>query len=259
LVQASAAASSESVTKPTQEADQPGKPGELRSYGRRHGRKPSARQQALLREVLPRVAPRLEGAPILRATDLFPSAVEEVWVEIGFGGGEHLLWQAANHPRIGIIGCEPYQDGVLKVLQAIADGKAPNVLVHADDARPLLHRLPAGCLGRVFILFPDPWPKTRHRKRRLINAQLLDTLGRLMRPGAELRVATDVGDYARTILTAIRRHRCFRRRTSQPENWRTRPQDWPATRYEEKAIAAGRRCYYFSFERATGLEGSTNQ
>lgn len=221
----------------------------MRSFGRRHGRKPSARQEALLRNVLPRVTPRLDGAAASNATALFPKVVDDVWLEIGFGSGEHLLWQAAHNPRIGIIGCEPYQDGVLKVLSAIEAAGATNMLVHADDARPLLRNLPEASIGRAFILFPDPWPKKRHRKRRLINASFLDLLASLMRAGAELRVATDIGDYARTILLAVRAQQSFRWLADRAEEWRERSADWPETRYEHKAIAAGQRCYYLAFRR----------
>jgi tRNA (guanine-N7-)-methyltransferase len=222
-------------------------PGELRSFGRRRGRKPSARQAMLLREVLPRVAVTLDSKAPLSA--LFSDAIEGCWLEIGFGGGEHLLWQAAQHPHVGLIGCEPFQDGVVKVLDAIERGAAPNVRLHADDARDLVRRLPAGSIARAFILFPDPWPKRRHVKRRLVNAQMLAQLARVIRLGGVLRLGTDIGDYARTMLLAIQEEGSFHWTASGPQDWRIRPADWPETRYEGKAVAAGRCCYYLTFTR----------
>jgi tRNA (guanine-N7-)-methyltransferase len=202
-----------------------------------------------LREVGPRWALDLAQAapPVLSA--LFPIAVDQVWLEVGFGGGEHLLWQAARNPSVGFIGCEPFQDGVVRVLDAIEARGAENVRIYADDGRPLLRWLPANSIGRTFILFPDPWPKKRQRKRRLVNAQLLDLLARLMMAGAELRIATDIGDYVRTILLAVRQQGAFCWEVQGVAGWRDRPADWPETRYEGKAIAAGRRCYYLSLRR----------
>jgi tRNA (guanine-N7-)-methyltransferase len=126
--------------------------------------------------------------------------VREVWLEIGFGGGEHLLWQGDAEPDVGLIGCEPFQDGVTKVLRGIEVGKLANIRLHADDARAVLRWLPKASLARAFILFPDPWPKKRHQKRRLVSAGLLRELARVMVAGAELRMATDIGDYARWML-----------------------------------------------------------
>jgi len=223
---------------------------DLRSYGRRRGRKPSARQAALWREVLPRVALDLSRPPPPRLGELFAPPAAQVWLEIGFGGGEHLLWQARANPSAGIIGCEPFQDGVVKVLSAIETERLANVRVHADDARPLLRWLPDGAVARTFILFPDPWPKARHHKRRLVSPPTLAELARIMRPGAELRLATDVGDYARAMLLALRQNAQFCWTATGPADWRRRPPDWPPTRYEEKALAQGRRCIYLSLRRS---------
>lgn len=226
-----------------------GSPFELRSYGRRRGRKLSSRQERLMRELLPRVSPPLAAAPPDDARDIFAVPVRETWIEIGFGGGEHLLWQARHHPDVGMIGAEPFEDGVVRVLSAIEDEGLGNVLVHADDARALLRWLPDASISRAFVLFPDPWPKRRHLKRRLVNAHFLGLLARVMRSGAELRIGTDIGDYARTILMAFQRCDAFVWRTESPADWRVRPLDWPSTRYEEKAIREGRRCYYLRFIR----------
>jgi tRNA (guanine-N7-)-methyltransferase len=222
---------------------------DLRSYGRRRGRKPSVRQAALWRDVLPRVAiDPAQPAPAPLA-GLFAPPVEDVWLEIGFGGGEHLLWQARANPGIGLVGCEPFQDGVVKVLSAIEAEGLANVRVHADDARPLLRWLPAASIGRAFVLFPDPWPKARHRKRRLVGEATLAELARILRPGAELRLATDDGGYAGAMLSATDRQGDFQWTATGPGDWRERPSDWPPTRYEEKARREGRRCYFLRFLR----------
>ncbi len=216
---------------------------DLRSFGRRRGRKLSARQEHLLCEVLPRVALDISAARELVA------GARDVWLEIGFGSGEHLLGRAAEHPGICFIGCEPFQDGVVKVLDAIETGGIQNIRVFSDDARDLLRALPPGSIGRTFVLFPDPWPKRRHVKRRLLNPRTLGLLANVMRPGAELRIATDIGDYATGILLAAREEGSFRWRVSGASSWRERPAGWIRTRYEDKAIAAGRCCYFLSFKR----------
>jgi tRNA (guanine-N7-)-methyltransferase len=222
---------------------------DLRSYGRRRARAPSARQQALWREVLPRVAVPDDAWALADVRALFAPPASEVWLEIGFGGGEHLTWQAKAHPQVGLIGCEPFEDGVIKLLAAIERERLANVRVCAGDARPLLRRLPEASLGRVFILFPDPWPKKRHHKRRIVSAATLAEIARVLRPGGELRIATDVGAYAGAILGVARCCPQLRWTAQGPQDWRLRPPDWPQTRYEAKAVAAGRRCYFFRFER----------
>lgn len=212
---------------------------ELRSYGRRRGRKPSARQASLLRNLLPQVtfqqAVASEGA--------------RIWFEIGFGGGEHLVTQAQRNPSVDFIGCEPYEDGVIKVLDAIERLGLGNIRIHMGDARDALRCLEAASVEKVFILFPDPWPKRKQRKRRLVNRALLDLLARIIKPGGELRVATDIDDYARTLLEAFVREPRFAWQAQTARDWRVRPPDWPETRYEAKAALAGRRRYYFRFLR----------
>jgi tRNA (guanine-N7-)-methyltransferase len=212
---------------------------EIRSFGRKRARKPSPRGERLWREVLPQVAVSL--------TNPAPSAA--LWFEIGFGGAEHLIWQAHHNPDVTIIGCEPFEDGVIKALAGIEERSLTNVRIHPDDARDLLRALPDGSLDRVFILFPDPWPKRKHVKRRLVSTPTLDLLARVMKPGTELRVGTDIGDYARTILLALVAHKAFAWPATGPDDWRIRPDDWPETRYEQKALREGRPRYYFRFKR----------
>lgn len=215
----------------------------LRSFGRRRGRKLSPRQAALLREVLPQVS-LSPGDPI---AGVLPGP--KVWLEIGFGGGEHLIWQAGHNPHVHLIGCEPFEEGVVKVLAAITDNNLRNISVHMDDARQLLANFPSASIDRVFILFPDPWPKRKHQKRRLVNRALLHALSRIMKPGAELRIGTDIPDYARTILMAFATSPEFDWMASRPDHWRVRPPDWPQTRYEQKAEREGRRSCYLLFRR----------
>jgi tRNA (guanine-N7-)-methyltransferase len=222
---------------------------ELRSFGRRRGRKRSDRQTMLLREALPRVAVDLKApAPGLLGA-LFSPAAKDVWLEIGFGGAEHLLWQARQNHDVGMIGCEPFEDGVVKALSDIERGGYRNIRIHPDDARLVLRWLPDASIARAFVLFPDPWPKAKHRKRRLVAGPLLDMLARVMRPGAELRIGTDIGDYARTMLMAFQGEARFRWQAGGPDDWRVRPDDWPPTRYEQKAIAAGRQPVFLRFTR----------
>jgi tRNA (guanine-N7-)-methyltransferase len=222
---------------------------ELRSFGRRRGRKLSPRQGQLMSDLLPRVGVDLtQGAPA-DARQLFGPAASAVWLEIGFGGSEHLIWQARHHPDVGLIGCEPFEEGMVKALTAIDEGHLGNVRLWGDDVRPLLRWLPEASISRVFMLFPDPWPKKRHHKRRLFSVELLYQLARVMKPGAELRLGTDIGDYARTALLAVAQTPEFRWTADCAEDWRVRLDDWPATRYEAKAGREGRRCYFFRFSR----------
>ena len=214
---------------------------ELRSFGRRRGRKPSPRQDRLKRELLPELSVDLSRP--------FSPHQGETWIEIGFGGGEHLLWQAKANPTAGMIGCEPFEDGVVKVLDEIERGALSNIALHMGDARDVLRWLPDASIGRAFILFPDPWPKAKHRKRRLVNPQTLDLLARVLKPGGELRFGTDIADYVRTGLLALTRDCRFAWIAEGPEHWRVRPADWPETRYEQKAEREGRRRYYFRFKR----------
>ncbi|MFA5898781.1 MAG: tRNA (guanosine(46)-N7)-methyltransferase TrmB [Hyphomicrobium sp.] len=226
---------------------------ELRSFGRRRGRKLSPRQQHLLDEVLPRVSVALADPCPVSPVDLFSPPVRRVWLEIGFGGGEHLIWQARANPEVGLIGCEVFEEGVVKALSGVETHRLGNVRVCDQDARAALRWLPAASVERAFILFPDPWPKKRHVKRRLINRALMDELARVMSPEAELRIATDIGDYLRTILIALQGHPAFAWRAEGPGDWRVRPSDWPPTRYEAKAEREGRRRYFLRLVRGGAL------
>ena len=219
-------------------------------YGRRHGRRLRPGLERLLQDMLPKV--RIEPPPAggrLDPAALFSKSPAEIWLEIGFGGGEHLAWQAERNPDIGILGAEFFVNGVAALLRLLRDRALDNVRVVLGDGRDLLDALPAASLGRVFILFPDPWGKMRHHKRRIVQRETLDRLAELMADGAELRLATDHPEYLGWILERVCGHPDFQWLARRPIDWRERPPDWPPTRYERKALGQGRRPVYLRFSR----------
>ena len=217
-------------------------------YGRRQGHRlrPGRQRQLALR--LPQLRLALPETGKLDPARLFQGR-QRLWLEIGFGGGEHLAAQAAAHPEVGLIGCEPYLAGVARLLAVAEQEGLDNLRVVVDDARLLLDALPDACLERVFVLFPDPWPKTRHHKRRIVNPATAAEFARVLAPGGELRLATDDMGYARAMLLVLAGRPELVWQASRPADWRQRPADWPATRYEQKALAAGRSCIYLRYRR----------
>lgn len=225
-----------------------------RLYGRARGHALRPRQQRLLDLALPRLAFRAEHAPDPRAA--FRPGARALWLEVGSGGGEHALAQAAAHPEAGLIACEVYENGICSLLSRLvpeggeAGGEAdaalpPNLRVWADDGRALLRSLPDACLDRLFLLFPDPWPKARHAKRRFVHPALLPVLGRVLKRDAEWRVATDDPIYQDWVAEVMEAQTLFAPATPAA----ARPADWPPTRYEAKALHAGRTPLYWSFIR----------
>lgn len=238
------------MAKPTDPEDVKGD-GLRRLYGRRQGRPLRAGKRRLLADVLPeRAVPFDPAAPpgSADAAHLFPSATD-VWLEIGFGGGEHLLDQAERHPTIGFIGIEPFINGVASFLKATAARPVDNVRILMDDARPLLRALAPASIGCAFILFPDPWPKKRHWKRRIVARPVLDELARVLKPTAELRLATDHQGYGQWMLLAVLAHPAFVWTARAAADWRTRPADQVETRYESKARAEGRNPLFLTARR----------
>lgn len=234
-------------------------------YGRRLGRPLRVDRRRLIAELLPRITLELKGvvpgtldprrvfaAPAF-ADQAPPPPREvwprEVWLEVGFGGGEHLAAQAAGHRDIGLIGCEPFINGVASVLQHIEAERLDNVRLYPDDARAVIDALAPGVLARVYVLFPDPWPKARHAKRRFISDANLDALARVMAPGARLTVASDDYGYIRWALARLLAHPAFVWTAERAADWRERPADQPPTRYEEKARAKGIRPIFLLFRR----------
>ena len=175
-----------------------------------------------------------------------------LWLEIGFGAGEHLAWQAAAHPEVLLVGCEVYRNGIAALLAQIEGRDISNIRLWPEDARDLIDRLPDRSVARVFLLFPDPWPKSRHAERRFVGPANLDSLARIMSPGAELRVATDDPTYLAWTLEHLPAHPDFRWRAGAEADQHRRPADWPATRYEQKALREGRPPAYLRFERRGG-------
>ncbi len=229
-------------------------------YGRRRGRRLRPRRQALVSDLLPRLALSLpaDGAADFDPLTVFTAPVpglpdpphpHEVRIEVGFGAGEHLAAQARNHPEIGFIGCEPYINGVAALLGEIERLGLGNIRIFMDDARKLIDALAGNSIARVDLLFPDPWPKKRHHKRRFICPETLDQLARIIRDGGELRFASDDCGLVRWTLEAVLDHGDFIWLANRPCDWRRRPADSIATRYEAKANEAGRTCVFLRFAR----------
>ncbi len=224
-----------------------------RFHGRRHGRRLRPGRRKLLQLLLPEIEIRIPDAGaeagLIDLDALFPKAMRDYGLEIGFGGGEHLAAQAASHPSVGFIGCEPFINGVASLLARISEAGLANIRIFTDDARLLLDVLPDAAIGRAYLLFPDPWPKKRHAKRRFISAATTAGLARVLKDGAEFRVASDSAPYIRRTLLFFARRREFDWIADGPADWRQRRHDWPETRYEKKALAGGHCCTYLRFSR----------
>ena len=204
----------------------------LRSYGRLKSRPIKPRQAALMETRLPQL--RVPAGPV-EPRALMPAA-RETWLEIGFGGGEHMAAQAARAPDVLILGAEPFQNGVASAVRHIEEQGLKNVRVHDGDVRDLIARLPDASLARVFILFPDPWPKVRHHKRRLVQAETVAELARVLKPGGRLRFASDWADYVDWALDRFTASPDFNWQAERADDWRAPPSDHITTRYEEKGL-----------------------
>lgn len=221
-------------------------------YGRRRGKHLRDSQEAYLQEDLDALSPgpvawdvNPDRAP------LDPAAIfggREVWLEVGFGGGEHMVHQASLNPQVGIIGCEPYVNGVAMLLGKIRRAGVDNLRVHPGDVRDLFDVLPDASMAKAFLLYPDPWPKSRHHRRRFVTPEHLEPLARVLKPGAEFRVATDIPDYVRQTLEEVPKAG-FDLLTEVPGGWHQPWGDWISTRYEQKALREGRVPHYLTFRR----------
>jgi tRNA (guanine-N7-)-methyltransferase len=222
--------------------------GEPRAFfGRRSGKKLHGGQQAVFDATLPALEIKLDGA--LDPRTLFPDA-HKLIVEIGYGGGEHLALEAGRHPQTGYIGCEVFTGGIGKMVQAVATQDLRNVRLYTDDALKLLLALPDATVDEIYLLYPDPWPKTRHHKRRFVSPTTLAQLARVIRPGGQFHFATDIEDYANWTLAHIVRTQDFMFDPGQPGSWHEPYPGWEPTRYEQKARREGRlKSFYFSFAR----------
>lgn len=217
-----------------------------RLYGRRQGHALRQGQATLVEDLLPKLA--VPEAGPLDAVRLFGDD-RPVWLEVGFGAGEHLAAQAAANPGVGLIGCEPFLNGVVGALGHIDRIGLRNVRLHMGDALDVLERLPDASLDRVFLLHPDPWPKARHAKRRFINPGPLDVIASKLKPGGEFRLGTDHDIYCRWALMQMAKRSDFQWLAENSADWQTRPADWPQTRYEAKARRLGHEVWYFRYER----------
>ena len=221
-------------------------------YGRLKGKALKKSQKTYLDQDLAALSPGAvgweenPGRVPLDLGDLF--AGRPVWLEVGFGGGEHMVHQAAANPDVGIIGCEPYINGVAMLLGKLRRAGVENVAVHPGDARDLMDVLPEASIDRAFLLYPDPWPKARHHRRRFVTQEHLAPLARCLKPGAVFRVATDIEDYVRQTLEEVPRAG-FEWLAERPTDWRDPWDDWLSTRYEQKALREGRVPHYLTFRR----------
>lgn len=217
-------------------------------FGRRHGRTIHPRQAAVLADGLARY--RLDlASPPGDLTSLFAAEVARLRLEIGFGGGEHLLHAAASDPATGFIGVEPFVNGMAKMMAALAKAPLANLRVHDDDATPVLDWLPDASLDGIDLLYPDPWPKKRHWKRRFVSPVNLDRFARVLKPGGVFRFASDIDTYVNWTLLHCRAHPAFEWRADDAGDWRRPYEIWVETRYEAKAIRENRRPAYLSFIR----------
>jgi tRNA (guanine-N7-)-methyltransferase len=245
-----------------QSADQPE---DRRFYGRRKGKRLRAGQKSLFETLYPVLAiepigrgeaeagPRPDLAGTVDPAALFEGRMESqprvLWLEIGFGGGEHLAHQAMQYPDVGFIGADPFVNGITKLLTKVDENDIRNIRLYGEDARPFLDRLPDGCFEKIFLLFPDPWPKARHWRRRFMNTWNLDLVGRLLADHGELRVASDDPTYQTWTMRVAPVHPLFEWTAQSADDWRVRWADGCPTRYEQKAIRCGRTPMYFSFRR----------
>jgi tRNA (guanine-N7-)-methyltransferase len=218
-------------------------------FGRRKGHRLRPQQAGLFETLLPRLALDLAATAPADLATLFAHPVEAVRLEIGFGGGEHMIAEAGRNPRTGFIGVEPFVNGMAKALAAIAEHRLDNIRLHFDDALFLLEWLPDRSLARVDLIYPDPWPKRRHWKRRFVQDATLAELARILKPGGEFRFVTDIADYAAWTLTHVLRAPEFEWTAERADDWRLPWPGFDGTRYEAKAKRAGRLPCYLIFRR----------
>lgn len=219
-----------------------------RWYGRRLGKPLRKNRKRLIEDLLPKLRIEPEPDKIPRdLIDLFTDPVKEVWLEIGFGGGEHLAAQAERNPEVGFIGCEPFINGVASLLKHVDEKNLTNIRIYDDDVRHLFAMMADQNLDRIFILFPDPWPKTRHHRRRIVKSETIVEYARLLKSGGELTFASDHQEYVTWALWHLLKQADLAWMAHRADDWRTPPADWVETRYEQKARAKGIKSTYLQF------------
>lgn len=215
-------------------------------FGRRKGKPLSPRQQAQMDACLPKLLLN-PGEPLEAAKDLFKPKKQEIWLEIGFGGAEHMVYQALENPDIGLIGCEPFVNGVCKAIDQIAANDIENIRLYNEDAAHILDWLPASSIDKLFLLYPDPWHKKRHWKRRFVSNRNLERIIRVLKPGGHFRFASDIEDYVNWTLDHIENHSALKELGPTAEERKMPYPDWKRTRYEAKAYREGRVPQYLEF------------
>lgn len=218
-------------------------------FGRRHGKPLRMHQKALRDDLLPQLKLDLENPAPADLRTLFSIPVEKVRMEIGFGGGEHLVHEAGRFPTSGFIGVEPFVNGMAKMLGALDESFLENLRLYDDDATEVLDWLPDASLDGIDLFYPDPWHKKRHWKRRFVSPKNLDRFARVLKPGARFRFASDIESYVNWTLIHCRDHAEFEWQASVSADWNTPYEAWPGTRYEAKAFREGRRGAYLTFIR----------
>jgi tRNA (guanine-N7-)-methyltransferase len=227
-------------------ADEPYK---RRLYGRKQTRPPGKERQGHMDSLLPRLLLEITEGKTLNPDALYPRSYSQLWLEIGFGNGEHLAELMRRHPDCAYIGAEPFTNGMGAFLKHIANDPHENIRVWMDDAIFLVNALPDACLDGIYVLNPDPWPKKRHAKRRIISRENLDRFARVLKPGTDLIMSTDVDRLADWMTIQSCMHPSFEWRAERVSDWRITPKDWIPTRYEQKGAKAGRRQTYLFFKR----------
>jgi tRNA (guanine-N7-)-methyltransferase len=221
-------------------------------YGRFRGKTIRASQKDYLENDLDALSPGpIDWDINPDRVKLDPAAIfdgKDIWLEIGFGGGEHLVAMAERYPEIGLIGCEPFINGVAMLLGKIRKADVENLKVHPGDVRDLFDVMPDAAISKAFLNYPDPWPKARHHRRRFVTEEHLEPLFRVLKPGAEFRVATDIPDYVRQTLEEVPKAG-FVLETALPDGMNTPWDDWVSTRYEQKALREGRDPHYLTFRK----------
>lgn len=218
-------------------------------FGRRHGKPLRPHQNNLFEDLLPRLKLDLDTPAPQDLRTLFDASVENVRMEIGFGGGEHLYHESGRYPQSGFIGVEPFVNGMAKMLAALHEGPRTNLRLYDEDATDVLEWLPDESLSGIDLFYPDPWHKRRHWKRRFVSEANLDRFARLLKPGAKFRFASDIEHYVNWTLQHCRRHSAFEWQAEGPNDWNDAYDGWPGTRYEAKAFREGRRAAYLTFIR----------
>jgi tRNA (guanine-N7-)-methyltransferase len=220
-------------------------------WGRRQTRPLKEKQRQALETLWPQVCLELPSNSMIQLEGLFNAPLEHFWLEIGFGSGEHLATQASHNSHVGFIGCEPFINGVASLVSSIYEKPLKNIRIVKDDARLLLARLPNQSIGRIYVLFPDPWPKKRHHKRRIIQNEAVRMCLRILQPGGLLVMATDDEEYAHWIQNTMAEQPAFEQVLEGRASIFERPNDWSTTRYEKKGIAAGRVPVYLVYKSMT--------